>query len=64
MWAHVQKFTERKYLEKQNFFPKKRLANAKLLGETCITFPINPNRNLIKLKSEIKYIKKFLNKYI
>ena len=53
-----------KVFRKTKFFPKKRLANAKLLGETCITFPINPNRNLIKLKSEIKYIKKFLNKYI
>lgn len=47
---------------KQN--PKKRLSNAKLLGETSITFPINPYRNLNEVRSEINSIKKILNNYI
>jgi dTDP-4-amino-4,6-dideoxygalactose transaminase len=45
-------------------FPKKRLLNAKLLGETSIVFPINPNRALSKIKLEINSIKKILNKYL
>ena len=44
--------------------PKKRLSNAKLLGETSITFPIDPNRSITKVKLEIKSIKKVLNKYL
>ena len=47
-----------KVFRKTKFFPKKRLANAKLLGENSIIFPINPNRSLIKIHSEINYIKK------
>jgi hypothetical protein len=38
--------------------------NAKLLGETSVMFPIDPNRSLAKVKSEIDSIKKILNKYI
>tara|TARA_B100000989_G_scaffold145077_1_gene108086 strand:- start:5667 stop:6851 length:1185 start_codon:yes stop_codon:yes gene_type:complete len=44
--------------------PKKRLLNAKLLGETSITFPIDPNRSIAKVKLEIKSIKKVLNKFL
>lgn len=44
--------------------PKKRLSNAKLLGETSITFPIDPNRSITDVKLKIKSIKKVLNKYL
>ena len=50
--------------KKLKFYPKKRLNNAKLLGETSIMFPINPYKSLTKIKSEISSIKKILNKYI
>jgi len=53
-----------KIFKKLNFYPKKRLLNAKLLGETSIMFPINPYKSLTKIKSEINSIKKILNKYI
>ncbi|MDB2382115.1 DegT/DnrJ/EryC1/StrS family aminotransferase [Candidatus Pelagibacter bacterium] len=53
-----------KIFKKLKFYPKKRLLNAKLLGEISIMFPINPNRALIKVKSEINSIKKILNKYL
>jgi dTDP-4-amino-4,6-dideoxygalactose transaminase len=53
-----------KIFKKLNFYPKKRLLNAKLLGETSIMFPINPYKSLKKIKSEINSIKKILNKYI
>ena len=53
-----------KIFRKLKFYPKKRLANAKLLGETSIVFPINPYRPLMKIKSEINSIKKILNKYL
>jgi dTDP-4-amino-4,6-dideoxygalactose transaminase len=52
-----------KIFKKFKFFPKKRLLNAKLLGETSIVFPINPNRALINVKAEINSIKNILNKY-
>jgi len=44
--------------------PKKRLPNAKLLGETSIMFPINPYRSLMKIKSEIRTIKKIFNNFL
>ena len=47
-----------------NLYPKQRLLNAKLLGETSIMFPINPYKSLTKINSEINSIKKILNKYI
>ena len=50
--------------KKLKFYPKKRLLNAKLLGEISIVLPINPNRALIKIKLEINYMKKILNKYL
>ena len=53
-----------KVFKKFNFYPKKRLINAKLLGETSIVFPINPNRTFKKVKQEINSIKKILNKYL
>ncbi len=53
-----------KVFKKLNFYPKKRLMNAKLLGETSIVFPINPNRGFKKVKQEINSIKKILNKYL
>ena len=53
-----------KIFRKLKFYPKKRLINAKLLGETSIMFPINPNRAMTKVKLEIKSIKKILNKYL
>jgi len=53
-----------KIFKKLKFYPKKRLLTAKLLGETSIAFPINPNKNLKKINSEINSIKKILNNYI
>ncbi len=53
-----------KIFRKFKFFPKKKLSNAKLLGETSIVFPIDPNRNIKKIKLEIKYIKKILNNHL
>ena len=53
-----------KIFKKLKFYPNKRLSNAKLLGETSIMFPINPNRDLYKINLEINSIKKILNKYL
>lgn len=53
-----------KIFKKLNLYPKKRLPNAKSLGETSLSFPINPFRDLTKIKSEINVIKKILTKYI
>ena len=53
-----------KIFKKLKFYPNKRLSNAKLLGETSIMFPINPNRGLNKVNMEINSIKKILNKYL
>ena len=50
-----------KIFKKLGFYPKKRLSNAKLLGETSIAFPINPNKDFKKIKADIKSIKKILN---
>ena len=56
------------YLErifkKLKFFPKKRLINAKLLGETSLVFPINPYRSKILIKKEISKIKNILKNYL
>jgi dTDP-4-amino-4,6-dideoxygalactose transaminase len=51
-----------KIFKKLKFYPKKILVNAKLLGATSIAFPINPNKNLKKIKSEINILKKILLK--
>ena len=53
-----------KIFKKLKLYPKKRLINARLLGETSIMFPINPNTSIKKVKLEINSIKKILNKYI
>ena len=53
-----------KIFRKLKFYPKKRLLNAKLLGETSIMFPINPYKSLTKIKSEITIIKKIIKTYV
>ncbi|MBD1109350.1 DegT/DnrJ/EryC1/StrS aminotransferase family protein [Pelagibacterales bacterium SAG-MED50] len=53
-----------KIFKKLKLHPKKRLLNAKLLGETSIMFPINPNLDIKKIKLEINSIKKILNNHI
>ena len=53
-----------KIFKKLKLYPKKRLPNAKLLGETSIMFPINPNKSLKEVKSEINLIKKIFNGYV
>lgn len=52
-------FKKSKFNQKQ-----KRLSNAKLLGETSITFPINPHKSLTKIKAEIDITKKIIQKLI
>ncbi len=44
--------------------PFKRLPNAKRLGETSIVFPVYPNKSIVKIKHEVRTIKKILSKYI
>jgi dTDP-4-amino-4,6-dideoxygalactose transaminase len=53
-----------KVFKKLKFYQNKRLINAKLLGETSITFSINPYKSLITINSEINSIKKLLHKYV
>jgi len=53
-----------KIFKKMKFFPKKRLINAKLLGETSLMFPINPNKSKILIKKEISKIKNILKIYL
>ena len=53
-----------KIFKKLKFYPKKRLSNAKLLGQTSLTFSINPNIAMTKIKLEINSIKEILNKYL
>ncbi len=53
-----------KIFKKLKIYPKKRLSNAKLLGETSIMFPINSNRSLQEVNLEINSIKKILKKYL
>ena len=53
-----------KVFKKLKFYPTKRLTNAKLLGETSLVFPINPNKSIKKIKLEINLLKKILSKYI
>ena len=47
-----------KIFKKLKLYPKKRLQNAKLLGETSIMFPINPFKPLTKIKSNVRILKK------
>ena len=53
-----------KVFKKLKSYPNQRLTNAKLLGETSITFSINPYKSLITVNSEINSIKKLLHKYV
>ena len=53
-----------KIFKKLKLYPKKRLLNAKLLGETSIMFRINPHKDLDKIKLEINSIKRILNNYL
>jgi len=53
-----------KIFRKLKLYPKKRLSNAKLLGEISVMFPINPNKSLPKVKSEISALKKIMKKII
>jgi len=53
-----------KIFRKLKLYPKKRLSNAKSLGESSIMFPIDPGRSMTKVKTEINSIKKILNKYL
>jgi len=53
-----------KIFKKLKAYPKKRLINAKLLGESSIMFPIDPSKSLPILKKEISHIKKMLTRYI
>ena len=57
-------YREKVFKKLEFFSKKKRLSNAKLLGETSIAFPINPYKSLTKLKSEISIIKKIMKKFI
>jgi len=53
-----------KIFKRSRFFPKKRLLNAKVLGETSFVIPINPYRSTININSEINNIKKILNNFL
>ena len=55
---------QEKIFKKLKFFPKKRLPNAKLLGETSIMFPINPYKTSSKIKREILIIKKIIRSFV
>jgi len=53
-----------KVFKKFKIYPKNKLVNAKLLGETSLTFPIDINKSVQKYKSEIQLIKKILDIYL
>ena len=53
-----------KIFKKLKIFPKKRLSNAKLLGETSIMFPINSNRSFKEVNLEVNSIRKILKKHL
>ena len=53
-----------KIFRKSKTYPKKRLVNAKLLGETSIMFRINPNKSLNQVKKEILKSKRVFKKYL
>lgn len=52
-----------KIFKKLKLHSKKRLQNAKLLGETCIMFPINPHKPVKRIRSDIKQLKKMFSRY-
>ena len=53
-----------KIFKKLKFYPKKRLKNAQILGETSISFPINPYKTLNSIKKEILIIRKTINSFL
>ena len=53
-----------KIFKKLKIYPKKRLQNAKLLGEISIMFPINPYKKIKKVKEETKVIGKILKNLV
>ena len=53
-----------KVFRKLNIGPKKRLPNARLIGTTSLTFPINPSRKFSSINKEIQNIKKILTNYL
>ena len=53
-----------KIFKRTKFFSKIRLQNAMQLGDTSISFPINPYQSLLKIKKEINIIKKTLDYFI
>ena len=53
-----------KIFKKLKIYPKKRLQNAKLLGEISIIFPINPYKKIKKIKEEIKVIGKIFKNLV
>ena len=53
-----------KIFKKLKIYPKKRLQNAKLLGEISIMFPINPYKKIKKVKEEIKVIGKIFKNLV
>jgi dTDP-4-amino-4,6-dideoxygalactose transaminase len=50
--------------KKLGLYPKKRLINARMLGETSLAILINPYKSLHKIKHEILFIKKTMKKFI
>jgi dTDP-4-amino-4,6-dideoxygalactose transaminase len=54
---------QEKVFKKFKAYPKQRLPNARLLGETSLMFPITPQRSLSNIKADIIIIKKILKKY-
>jgi dTDP-4-amino-4,6-dideoxygalactose transaminase len=50
-----------KIFKKLKFYPKKSLSNAKLLGETSFSLPIDPHKSLKKIKENISKIKIVFN---
>ena len=53
-----------KIFKKIKFYSKIKLANAKLLGNSSIMFPITPHKSLYSINKEIKKIKIILKKFV
>jgi len=50
--------------KKLSIYPKKRLIKAKKLGESSLTFSINPYKSLHKIRGEISIIKKIMKEFV
>ena len=53
-----------KVFKKLKPYSKIRLPNAKMIGQTSISFPINPYIKISKIKSDVRLIKKVLKNYL